>query len=376
MGLFDNLRHELVDIVEWIDDSNGHTLVWRFPRHQNQIKQGAKLIVRPGQQAIFVLKGQLADVFGPGTHVLKTGNLPILSNLAGWKHGFDSPWKSEIYFVSTRQLTGLKWGTPHPVPLRDADFGTIRLRAFGTYSLRAVDPRALLTELVGTDQNFEADEILELLRSVIVSTFADLLGTSEIAALDLAANYRELSQTLQQQVIERVDDEYGLDIPQLDIVNVSMPKEVEEALDARASMSAIGDLDAYRQYQLGTAIPDAAANPGGGAAGAGLGLGMGMAMAQPLMAGFAAPSPAAAAPPAPGAAAPAPPPAPPPVLWHVAEGGATSGPFTAAQLAERATQGLLRVDTSVWRAGLAAWTPAGQVPELAAWLAPPPPPAP
>src|SRR5688572_19338421 len=150
MGLFDKLKGELVDIIEWVDDSNGHTLVWRFPRYQNEIKNGAQLIVRPGQVAVFVHMGKLADVFEPGTHTLATNNLPLLSTLQGWKHGFNSPFKAEVYFVSTRQVTDLKWGTPNPIMLRDADFGPIRLRAFGTYTLRATDPKALLKELVGT----------------------------------------------------------------------------------------------------------------------------------------------------------------------------------------------------------------------------------
>ena len=181
MGFLDKLRAELIDIVEWVDDSR-HTLVWRFPRYHNQIKYGAQLIVRPGQTAIFVREGRIADVFGPGQHVLHTRNLPILSTLAGWKHGFDSPFKAECYFVSTRQITDLKWGTTNPIMLRDPDFGPIRLRAFGTYALRAVDPKALLKELVGTDKDFQVDEVTELLRSIIVSSIADLLGKAQIAA--------------------------------------------------------------------------------------------------------------------------------------------------------------------------------------------------
>ena len=157
MGLFDKLRNELVDIIEWVDNTN-RTLVWRFPRYQNEIKNGAQLIVRPGQKAVFVHRGQMADVFEPGNYALKTENLPILSTLQGWKYGFNSPFKSEVYFVSTRQITDLKWGTPNPIMLRDADFGPVRVRAFGTYAVKAVDPKALLKELVGTDAEFDADE--------------------------------------------------------------------------------------------------------------------------------------------------------------------------------------------------------------------------
>ena len=156
MGLFDKLRAELIDIIEWVDDSR-HTLVWRFPRYHNQIKNGAQLIVRPGQVAVFVHRGELADVFEPGHYTLNTDNLPVFSTLAGWKYGFDSPFKAEVYFVSTRQMTDLKWGTPNPIMMRDADFGPIRIRAFGTYALKAVDAKALLKELVGTDSEFDAD---------------------------------------------------------------------------------------------------------------------------------------------------------------------------------------------------------------------------
>src|SRR5262245_30132732 len=285
MGLLDKLRGELVDIVEWIDNTN-HTLVWRFPRYNNQIKQGAKLIVRPGQVAVFVNQGKLADSFQPGTYELVTGNLPILGTLQGWKHGFDSPIKSEVYFVSTKQITDLKWGTNNPIMLRDADFGPLRIRAFGTYTLKAVDPQALLKELVGTDDVFEAEEINELMRANVTSAFADLLGESKIAALDLAANYRDLSEKLREKAKERVDDEYGLDIPQLFIVNISLPEEVEKAMDTRTSMGVIGDMSKFQQFQMGKAMTAAAENPGGGAAAQGMGLGMGMAMANQMAHGM------------------------------------------------------------------------------------------
>ena len=205
----------------------------------------------------------------------------MLSTLRGWKYGFRSPFKCEVYFVSTRQITDLKWGTPNPIMLRDADFGPLRIRAFGTYSLRAVEPRILLKELVGTDGSFQADEVGELLRSIIVEAFTDMIGQAKIAALDLAANYRSLSDQLRQRVRERIDDEYGLDVPALFIVNVSLPPEVEKALDTRSSMGVIGDLGRYQQYQVGNAILAAAQNPSGGA-GAGLGIGAGIALGQQI----------------------------------------------------------------------------------------------
>ncbi len=375
MGLMDKLRGELVDIVEWIDDSQ-HTLVWRFPRYHNQIKNGAKLIVRPGQQAVFVHGGKLADVFGEGTHELKTDNLPILSTILGWKHGFDSPFKAEVYFVRTSQITDLKWGTPNPIMLRDADFGPIRLRAFGTYVLKARDPKIILRELVGTDGAFEADELTELMRSIIAESFADLLGESKISALDLAANYRELGAQLATSVNERIDDEYGLEVPKVMLVNVSLPEAVEKALDTRTSMGVIGNMNQYQQYQMANAMPIAAANEGSGGAGMGMGMGMGLGMAHQMM-GAMAPgaggSPPGAAPPPLGG--------PPPLagaMFHVNVNGASQGPYTVAQVASGVTSGTVSAQTMVWTQGMAQWMPAGQVPQLAQLFAaamPPPPPA-
>ncbi|RPI76976.1 MAG: SPFH domain-containing protein [Planctomycetaceae bacterium] len=376
MGLFDKLRAEFVDIIEWIDDDR-HTLVWRFPRYQNEIKQGAQLIVRPGQMAVFVHRGQLADVFEPGNYELKTENLPILSTLQGWKYGFNSPFRSEVYFVATRQVTDLKWGTPNPIMLRDADFGPIRLRAFGTYALKCVDPRALLKELVGTDSVLNSDEIGELMRSIILSALADMLGSSKIAALDLASNYRDLGEQLRKSVVERVDDEYGLDVPILNIVNISLPEEVEKAIDTRSSIGVIGDLGRYQQFQMGKAITMAAENPSGGAsAGVGLGMGFGMAnqMASQMGSAFARPGAM------PGAAGnQAPPPPPGGEAWHVAVNGQSHGPFTVAQLAEGFSLGQIDRSTQVWSAGMAGWQAISEVPALATRLTPatpPPPPVP
>lgn len=353
MPLLDRIRAEFVDIVEWIDDDR-RTLAWRFPRYHNQIKQGAQLIVRPGQVALFVHRGKIADVFEPGTHRLETGNLPVLSTLQGWPYGFDSPFKAEVYFVATRQVTELRWGTPQPVLVRDPDFGPLRVRAFGTYTLRAVDARALVRELVGTSEHFEAAEIGVLLRGIIGSAFAELVATAGLSVVELTRHYGELSERLRTMVAARIDDEYGLAVPQLYIVNVSVPEEVERAIDARASLGMVGDVDLYRQYQLGKSTPVAAANPAGGLAAAGVGLGMGMAYA-----GQAAPPPVS------GGAR----------LWHVASGGRTQGPWTAAQLTQSIGRGEVTGDSLLWSAGMTDWTPARQVPELAGLFPPPPPPA-
>lgn len=370
MGLFDKLRAELIDIIEWLDD-NRTTLVWRFPRYQNEIKNGAQLIVRPGQMAVFVYRGQIADVFEPGNYQLKSENLPILGTLLGWKYGFNSPFRSEVYFVSTRQITDLKWGTQNPVMLRDPEFGPIRLRAFGTYALKAIDPKALLKELVGTDGEVEADEIGELLRSIIVNSMSTLLGEKQIAALDLAANYRGMSEELRKEVQEQIDDEYGLSIPNLQIVNISFPEAVEKALDTRSSMGVIGDMNKFQQYKFGEAMGDAANNPNGGA-GDGLGMGMGFAMASRFMnqPGYVAPgvsSPAAAA------NVGSPPPLPGAVQWHVALNGQSLGPYTPAQVQQAIQTGQLSAESLVWSSGMDQWKPAGQTPLASLFQSGPPP---
>ncbi len=350
MGLFDKLRNELVDIIEWLDDTR-NTLVWRFPRYQNEIKQGAQLIVRPGQLAVFVMQGKIADIFESGTHTLNTQNLPLLSTLAGWKFGFNSPFKSEVYFISTRQITDLKWGTPNPIMLRDPEFGPIRLRAFGTYALKAVEPKALLTELVGTDGVVEADEVTELLRSIIASAMADMLAEKQVAALDLASKYREFSEELRKYVQERIDDEYGLAIPQLIIVNISFPEAVEKALDTRTSMGVLGDMNKFQQYSMGEAMRESAQHGGGGE---GLGLGMGVAMAGRMMA-----TPGVGAP---GGGAPTP---PPPPAWHIAVNGQSQGPYAPEQIQQGIAAGRISGQTLLWSPQLAGWTAAAQIPDWA-----------
>lgn len=359
MGLFDKLRQEFVDIIEWVDDTK-QTLVWRFPRYQNEIKNGAQLIVRPGQKAIFVHRGQIADVFEPGSYELKTDNLPLLSTLAGWKYGFNSPFRSEVYFIRTTQVTDLKWGTPNPVMMRDPEFGPIRIRAFGTYAIRATDPTALLKELVGTEQSFETESVTELLRSIIVSTLSELLAKSNVAALDLASHYTEYSEVLRKAVQEKIDDEYGLAIPQMIIVNISLPEAVEKAMDARTSMGVIGDLGRFQQFQIGQALTSGNGS-GGGSAAEGVGLGMGMAMAGRMLQPGGFPS-SSAAPPA------------LPSQWHVAINGQTQGPFPAEQLLSAISAGQVGRSTLVWTAGMSGWTAAEQVPQLAAAFGPPAPP--
>lgn len=371
MGIFDKLKGELIDIVECFDDAP-RSLAWRFPRYQNELKNGAHLIVRPGQLAVLVREGQLADAFAPGTHVLSTSNLPVLSTLAGWAYGYDSPFKAEVYFVSTRSITDLKWGTSNAVMLRDPELGPVRLRAFGNYTMRAVEPRLLLTELVGTAQTFNADALTELLRSVITSSFGDLLGESQIAAMELARNYEELSEALRQRVSSHTQQRYGLEITSLQIVNIAFPDAVEKALDARSQMSLIGDLERFQTFQMANALTSAAENAG--TAGGAMGLGVGFAMAQQLQGGLPrsgqsgvahAPKGLAAAPPPLPSASSAP-------LWHVAVGPDNHVPVEHAQLLEAIRHGQVSGATLVWCAGMDGWKAAGEVPALARLFAPPP----
>ena len=370
--IWDMLRGEFIDIIEWTDDSRD-TIVWRFQRHGNAIKYGAKLTVREGQAAVFVHEGQLADVFQPGLYQLETNNMPIMTTLQHWHHGFNSPFKSEIYFVSTRQHTDLKWGTRNPIMLRDAEFGPVRMRAFGTYSIRVKDPATFLREIVGTDAEVTTDEVQFQLRNVIVARFSNALASSGIPVLDLAANTDQMADYLRERVAPEMAA-YGIELPNLYIENVSLPEAVEQALDRRTSMGVIGDLHKYAQYQAAEAMRAAAENPGsaGGGMGAGIGAGMGMAMAQQMAGPWGGR-------PAEGQAAAAPPPPPPPpveAVYHVAENGQTHGPYSLARLGRMVQEGSFTRDTLVWSPGFEGWTKAGEVDALARLftVAPPPPP--
>ncbi len=275
MSIWDRLKHELIDIVQHLDDTQ-NTMVYRFERFQNEIKYGAKLVVREGQAGVFINEGKLADVFQPGTYTLTTQNLPILATLLGWKYGFESPFKAEVYFVSTRTFTDLKWGTMNPIMLRDAEFGPVRLRAFGNYTMRVNDPGVFIKTIVGTEGRYTTDEITNQLRNLIVSEFADILGESKIPMLDLAGNYNELGKFLTEKMSPEFG-KFGLELPKLNVENISLPPEVEQALDKRSSMSVVGNLDAYTKYQTAEAIRDAAKNPGAAGTFLGVGLGQGMA---------------------------------------------------------------------------------------------------
>ncbi|WP_345129048.1 SPFH domain-containing protein [Dactylosporangium darangshiense] len=368
MGLLDKIKGEFVDIIEWLDDSRD-TIVWRFPRYQNEIKMGAKLVVRESQTAVFVNEGQIADVFVPGTYTLQTQNLPILSTLKGWKYGFDSPWKAEVYYVNTRQFTDFKWGTQNPVMMRDAEFGMVRLRAFGAFSMRVADPEKLLRELVGTDPQFRTEEVQEFLRQLIVGHLGPALAAAQVPVLDLVAQQLLIGQKLAGVLSEELSA-YGVQIPKFIIENISLPPEVEEALDKRTSMGVLGNLGQYTKFQAANAMEDAANNSGG--AGEGLGLGLGMAAGQRMANAINQP---AAAPPA--SAPPAgPPPLPQQDQWFAGVSGQQGGPFDLNALGAQVQGGAVTRTTLVWKNGMAQWTPAGQVPELGSLFAAVPPPFP
>jgi membrane protease subunit (stomatin/prohibitin family) len=361
----DKLRGELIDIIEWLDDSRD-TIVWRFPRYDNEIKMGAQLVVRESQTAVFVNEGSVADTYGPGTYTLQTENMPILSTLRGWKYGFHSPFKAEVYFVNTRQFTDMKWGTQNPVIVRDAEFGMVRLRAFGAYSVRVVDATKLLRELVGTDPQFRTEEVEEYLRQTIVGRLGSALATAQVPMLDLAAHQDAIGARLAGVLTEELSA-IGIAIPKFIIENISVPPEVEEALDKRTQMGIVGNLDQYTKFQAANALEDAANNPGG--AGEGIGLGLGMAVGQRAAAAMAAP--------AAGQAAPAgPPPLPTQQQWYLAVNNEQQGPYAVADLGTQVAAGGLTPTTLVWRAGLAQWTQAAQVPELAGLMRTTPPPLP
>ncbi len=284
MALFDKILGEFIDIIEWTDTTSD-TLVWKFPRYQDEIKNGAKLTVRPGQVALFVNEGRIADVFEPGMHTLVTANLPILSTLRGWKYGFDSPFKADVFFVATRQFPDIKWGTKNPIMLRDADFGVLRLRAFGSCILQVENPRILVEQVAGSNPNYTIDSIREVIRNTIVARFSDMMGSSGIPALDMASRYDELGSQL-ATICAPEFQKMGFRLPQLLVENISLPEDVEKAIDKRASMSAVGNLDQFTKFQAATAMEAAASNPG--MAGAGMGMGVGMMFAQ-QMAGQANP---------------------------------------------------------------------------------------
>jgi excisionase family DNA binding protein len=277
MGLMDFLKGELIEIIEWTDDSRD-TLSYRFPDDDKAIKNGAQLIVRESQQVQFVYLGEFGDTFGPGKHTLTTDNIPILTRLKSWKYGFNSPFKADVYYLTTRLFTGNKWGTANPIMMRDDDLGVVRARAFGTYDFRITEPKLFLKEVAGSDHNFRLDEFADTMRSRIVSVFADALASAKVPVFDVASRYTELGEALQPLINPVLAAKYGIELASFVIENVSVPPEVEQAIDKRSSMNVVGNLNDYIKFQMAQGM-----EKGGGSGGAATELAVGLSIAQQIM---------------------------------------------------------------------------------------------
>jgi len=370
MGLWDRISGQFVDVIEWTDDSRD-TLVYRFDRQGNEIKHGAQLTVRESQTAILINEGQLADIFPPGRYELSSQNMPILTTLKSWKHGFNSPFKAEVYFINMRTFYENKWGTRNPIRVRDPELGSmgVEIRAFGSFSFKVTEPARFLIDIVGTDGHFTTEEITEKLRRLVVKQFTDGLGESKIPFLDLAANYEELGAIIKKKLVLDFD-RYGVDITDFVVENMSLPEHVQQMLDERNKMEIMGrhmqgNLNNYTQFKMGEAVSDAAKTPGSGM-GEGMGMGMGFGMANQMTNQFSQqqqntqqqqPS------------------APPPLTaFHVYIDGQQAGPFPLPQIQQLIQEGKVTRTTFVWKNGMAEWTAAEKVPELQQLFGATPPP--
>lgn len=368
MDLFNEIKkklsHEFIDIIEWLD-STDDTIVHRFERYQNEIKNNAKLIVREGQTAVFVNEGQLADVFKPGTYTLNTKNLPVLTTLKGWKYGFDSPFKAEVYFVNTHLFTDEKWGTKNPFMLSDERFGLVEIRAFGTYSFRINDPGKFVVDVVGTDGNFTNYEVNEHLKSLIVTRFTDTVGEANLPVELYAANTSELSETC-QEVMQPEFGRIGIELEKFYIENVSMPEELKKEIFEYSRLDKL-DMTKLAQFKAAKAMEEAAKNEGG-TAGAGMGMGMGFVLAQQMgnmMNPQAAQQPFAGQPQQ-GVALP--PPIPVQVMYHYAVNGQQVGPVTFDKLKELFANRTINRDSLLWKQGMANWSALKDIEELKSFL--------
>jgi len=361
MGFFNIFKGQFIDVIEWPDE-NPQVLVHRFDRHNNEIKMGARLIVRPGQKAIFVNEGKIADHFGPGTYKLHTKNMPILTTLLSLPYNFQSPFKAEVYFIRTTEQLDRKWGTSTPVMMRDADFGIIRLRARGNFSYKVGESNDMLARFSGARSEFTCDDIEGQMKAKVVSAISDALGELKVAALDLAAMYNEIGALIHQN-LGAIFSAQGFELISFTVENISLPEAVNEAMDKRSSLGALnGVMGQYTQLQAADAMRAAAENPGG--AGNMMGVLMGAQLGN--TAGAAVQQGVGAAPP----------PLPVAPVFFVASDGGQSGPFDLATLKANAANGSFTAETLVWRNGMAEWQPAKSIPELAAILPSVPPPLP
>lgn len=362
MGLFDKIRAEFIDIIEW-QDAAVNTVVWRFPRYLSEIKMGARLTVRESQVAVFMNEGQIADVYTPGMYTLQTQNMPVLSTLKGWKYGFDSPFKADVYFVSMRQFTDQKWGTKNPITLEDKRFGFVELRAFGTYAFSVTDPALFIRNIAGTSQQFTAEEIGGQLRSLIVTKLTDAIGEGNLPVEKFAANSEEISN-LGKAKLTADFSAYGLALHAFFVENVSMPDELKKEIFEYSRLDKI-DLQQLARMKMAKSIEAAAENQSG-MAGMGVGMGAGFTMGNMMGNLFTGqmqqPS--------------APPPLPGSATYYIAENGVQAGPYTMAQLGEAVSTKRLTRETLVWKQGMPAWGAAGTVAELSVLFATVPPPLP
>lgn len=368
MGLFDKIRGEFIDIIEW-QDATHDTIVWRFPRLNNEIKMGAKLTVRESQIAVFMNEGQIADVFLPGMYTLQTENIPVLSTLKGWKYGFNSPFKADVYFVSTRQFTDQKWGTKNPITVEDARFGFVEVRAFGTYSFAVEDAKTFIIKIAATNQQFSTEDIAGQLRSLIVTKLTDAIGEGNLPIEKFAANIEELSE-LGKNKLSGAFNEYGLQLGMFLVENISMPEELKKEIFEYSRLNKI-DMQKLAQMKMAKSIEKAAENPSGMAGmGVGMGAGFGMGnMMGNLFAGSAMQQQSAPA-------SSAPPPLTQAIALYLAENGQQTGPFSVEQIAMFILQGRCKKETLGWKQGMAAWAPCSSVPEIGHLFAAAPPPLP
>ncbi len=292
----DFIKGEFIDVIEWTDDSRD-TLSYRFPDEDKAIKNGAQLIVRESQVAQFMYLGEFGDTFKPGKHTLTTDNIPVLTKLKSWKYLFNSPFKADVFYVTTRLFTGNKWGTANPVMVRDNDFGIVRVRAFGTFDFKIVNPPLFIKEVAGSDQHFRLDEFADTMRSRMVSAFSEAIAQAKVPVLDIATRYSELGDALLPIINPVIGARYGLELGSFIIENVSVPPEVEAAIDKRSSIAAIGNLNDYVKYQMGLGMASGEGGAGGTAAELAVGFGMAQQMMKDgMFAGGTAPAPSAAGP--------------------------------------------------------------------------------
>ena len=355
MGFWDKIFGEFIDVIDWLDESHD-TMVYRFERYNNEIKYGAKLTVRETQAAVFVNEGEIADVLGPGLYELETQNLPLLTNLQHWDHGFNSPFKAEVYFCNLRKFTDLKWGTKNPIILRDKEFGVVRLRAFGTYEMRIDDPALFIRDIVGTEGHFSVDDISSQLRNVIISRFSNIIANANIPILDLASNYDQLSQYLTEKIKEEFS-KYGIELTKFLIENISVPPSVEEALDKRTQMGIVTDLHEYLEFQTAESMTSATGNS---TAAMGASMGVGFAMAEKLSKNFERKGYV---------------PEPFEKMYYYAKNKAPIGPLNIDEIEVLIENKTITTDTLVWSSGMENWQKARTLEEIESLfnlLTPPP----